>query len=905
MRKTSVAGLFGLSAVVALSAVGLGSVGCSSKGKDGPVGAQGPTGAPGTVTGPDGPVGPQGAQGPQGPQGSPGYAVGSITGKVTAAATGKALGSVAIRVTPGIGAISAPPGASVVNTAPDGSFTLPGLIAGGYTLTFDRLGYVEKVLPVGVSGAGATNVAVTLTTDTLFDGPSIVVSDNLVAGFGQAVTITPTVTDTDSDVSKLTYAWSQIAGVPVTFTGGATSSIAFTTLTFAAAKPSILGRFGGLGFDRDETGNYIFLFTATDPEGHQTGVLVTIAATTTSPGLENVPVGLPAWFQGDGAPQTTWGWTLDTSLVPGGSTATLTAGSSQFPQFTPDKAGSYKLKETVSGKSVTVHAGTWNGISGIPQGCQTATCHDGKTASDTITPWLKTKHATTFRRALDGAYGQAFQPVCMECHGVGSSTFADNGGFDDAMKKAGWSWPLVLQPGNWVALQAAKPALAALGDVQCESCHGPQMSDAHPADKASRMSWSEQVCASCHQEQPFVHEANQWKGSLHANPDLAQRFGTVEGRPGGGAADCGRCHTAQGYVQYGKQLQKGNPGDLTQDGLPLGATNAADDAYLAGLGMTKAQVEPQVCVACHDPHDATNPAQLRLTDALPGGLPSGQGAISAVGTGAVCMACHNSSSGEHSDWVTPPATMPSGAHAGPQTDVLFGFNAYFVPRYSASPHLAVKDTCVGCHHNAPTSAQKAAHQTKSHSFAADMTVCSNCHGGGGAVNGEVFQTDIAAQMDAVDALIYAKVKSALAAAVTAHGSYLVRAQDPATGFYSSTASATANLSLTAAPASITRVLPVPQHGGLTTLVFTLASPVTFTVYNAAGAAQTPVTLTKLNVALPTVQAGAAPVFPGSSVLAKAIWNEQLLHNDGTLGVHNFPFYRQVLSATSVQVSALP
>jgi hypothetical protein len=878
-----------------LSMLVLAVTACSA-GNDGPKGAAGPVG---TVQGPTGPVGPTGATGATGPKGPIGEPTGTVLGIVKSTATGKPLGNVAIAGVPG--KLSA-------TTAADGTFSISDVYYGAYSLTFKRTGYVDKIVSIEEAPTGPTNVAVSMDSDPSSDGPTIVVSDNLTAGFAQAVTIKPSVTDSDSDVSKLVYAWTQVSGAPATIAGASTSSIAFTTLAFTDAKPGLVGRFGGLGFDTDETGNYAFRLTATDPEGHATSVTVHVSATTPSTSLGNVPLGLPAWFQGDGVPQATWSWTLDTSLVQGGSQSKLAGATTQFPSFTPDKPGTYKLTESVSGKTLVVHGGTWLGIIGTYQGCQS--CHNGTTAPDKFTPWLGTAHASTLQRGLDGQFGPDFSPACLGCHSVGSTTAASNGGFADVMKKDAWPWPATLKAGNWNALVQSKPDLAQLGSVQCESCHGPQSSDAHPFDHTARISWSEEVCASCHQASPFNYKPSQWQTSKHADQSLPQRVGTVEARPGGGSAHCGRCHTAQGYSHYVKQLAIGYTGNLTKDGQPLAAdkSNAADDTWLASIGLTAATVQPQVCAACHDPHDATNPSQLRLYDAIPA-LPNGQSQLASVGKGAVCMACHNSRNGEADDFVPAPAAI-TGPHDGPQTDVMFGVNAYFMPRFTPSPHLAVKDTCVGCHAAIPTASQSGAHQTSNHSFAADLTICAACHGpnGGTLVDGVAMQAQVQAQLDALDALVYQKVQSALAGAVTKYGSYKVRIVDPATGYTSSwVASGTApsNVALSAAPVTIGRPQPVPQHGGLSTLVLTMAAPVSFEAYDSTGADKGPLSLTTFNVTLSGVLANGAALLPGSSIVAKAIWNEQLLHNDGTLGVHNLPFFNGVINNTSAQLRTLP
>src|SRR5207248_2207038 len=126
--------------------------------------------------------------------------------------------------------------------------------------------------------------------------------------------------------------------------------------------------------------------------------------------------------------------------------------------------------------------------------------------------------------------------------------------------------------------------------------------------------------------------------------------------------------------------------------------------------VTSANAQPVTCVACHDPHDAKNPNQLRLygdTPLLPGGF-AGYG----MGKGALCLSCHNSRNGAqtgsstltylHEDGEKYNAGNPTGysaPHQACQGDVFEGRNAYFMGTTlpAVSRHSAVEDTCVGCH----------------------------------------------------------------------------------------------------------------------------------------------------------------------------------------------------------------
>ena len=924
-------------------------LGCSSSG-----GSPGPAGAPG-------------AQGEAGAQGPPFQAQGTIAGTVTATATGKRLGGATIADTAG---------SATATTKSDGTFSM-AISVGVHGLTFKRQGYVDKTLPgVNASLSGTTYIAVMMDTDPTTDGPTIVLSDDLVAGFDSPVTVAAQVSSPDSDPTKLVYAWTQTSGLPASgLTGTSTNAITFTTLKLSDAKleanPAVVlgehdgglvpARFGAMSFSPDETGNYGFTFTATDPEGHVATASVTVQATPPSSGLRNVPVGIPVWLEGDtfadAGQQTAWTWSIDTSGAPG-SKATLAGATTQFPSFLPDVSGTYALTESVSGKSANVYAHDWDGISGgdagvgndyVAQGCLTAGCHLGSTsipwtgveplAPDMFTPWRTTAHATTFANELDGVTPGA-GASCVACHTVGYSTFppaANNGGFGDIARKDGWTFPAGPEAGTWDDVVAKQPDLAQLGNVQCESCHGPMnlrlMIGVGPdttqdggSDNLAAMSFGSGVCGQCHGQTSAYPKLEQWKQSPHANLALSMQVATVDAR-GTGANHCGRCHSAQGYSQYAQQLAAGYTGYLTADGLPAamdggaGAdggpteTNVATAQSLTSLGLTAAVVQPQTCAACHDPHNAAgNPFQLRLYNTLPGGLPNGQGPILSVGAGAVCMACHNQRNGALGalSLASNPSSIPT-PHDGPQTDVFFGVNAFFVPPSNPSPHLAVVDTCVGCHYGAPTAAERAAGESQNHSFVADSTICVSCHGsrdgGPGHVDGVALQAEVKQQMAALEQLLFTKMADTLAG-----GGYSVTSvQDTATGNFLCTKAGSGAPSFTfavgPAAASITEPQPPQEWRALTTLWVTFptlggtpectsAGALTATTYGGS----VPVSLSVNNI-----HAGspAKSVFPPGSIVAQAIWNEALLHNDQTWGIHNLPFFQDVIVNTTTQLNALP
>jgi hypothetical protein len=887
-----------LGAGVTMTALLLVLSACGADGKQGDPGADGKQGP----AGPAGPVGTAGPEGPEGPKGDPGEVPAlknDVTGTVHAGAV----------MLEGV-SVTAEPGGATAMTNSSGAFTLPALPIGGYLLTFHLEGFLDKTIPASVSLAGPTKLSVDLAADPEGQGPTITVTDQLVAGFGKPVTVKATATG----LGALSYSWEQTAGPTVDLAGNHTDTLSFVTQTFIAAKGEVAvdnARFGTLGVNPDEAGNYVFALTVKDEVGHVSTMDVHVNAARPTLGHRNVPVGIRVFAQGDGKhaspPQASWSWTLDKSAAPN-SAAMLEDAATQFPSFIPDVLGIYTLTETVSGKSLKVYSGTWLGSMGDGAQATCKLCHNGNIAPDKFTPWKKTAHYGALQRKIDGELGQSFKEECLSCHAVGYDKSADNGGFDDLQVGSGWSFPSMLQAGNYDDLMN-NAKVGPLAGIQCESCHGPQIgppngphANANNKDASARTSWSSDVCASCHQQNPNSYKPEQWAQGKHANLGLAIEDGTVENR-GTAAAHCGRCHTAQGFAQYARQLAQGYTGQLTADGKPAQpgnpAPNAATIASLTALGLTKAEVQPQTCAACHDPHDATNPGQLRIYDSV-SGLPNGMVAITGAGAGMICAACHNTRNGEHSDFVAAPASY-SAPHVAAQADVVYGFNAYYVNRLNPSPHLAVTDTCAGCHYKAVTASNVEAKQTSNHSFKVDNTVCANCHSAN--IDGEALQAVYHTQLDNLGKAIGGKVKNLLAQALLPQngGAFTVRGWDPITDYYSSAAAS--NVVISTLPLAV----DMAEIHGQVGFILTMPAAIQFPLVTAAGAPAGVLDTDKVYLQAGSLKnaAAAAALFPANSDYLKASWNYFLLHGDNTMGVHNPPFYDAVLTATSAKVAALP
>jgi predicted CXXCH cytochrome family protein len=199
-------------------------------------------------------------------------------------------------------------------------------------------------------------------------------------------------------------------------------------------------------------------------------------------------------------------------------------------------------------------------------------------------------------------------------------------------------------------------------------------------------SLDDQNCAWCHDSGSHHYFPAQWRYSGHDATDFDGRgfhgghsIGAFAGYAGG-RSGCAACHSGAGYVQWDKE---GKP--TNSIGLP-------------GSISTVPVATTITCAVCHDPHDATEPHQLRLSDTQLGdGTPV---TVELYGTGAQCMECHRSRR-EAATYSADPSNGSGhyGPHHGPQADMLIGANAPdYGMEYPTSPHaVAGGNACVDCH----------------------------------------------------------------------------------------------------------------------------------------------------------------------------------------------------------------
>jgi hypothetical protein len=400
-------------------------------------------------------------------------------------------------------------------------------------------------------------------------------------------------------------------------------------------------------------------------------------------------------------------------------------------------------------------------------------CH-----SDKVAEWSGTIHATAMT-ALNNI-GMGSNPQCVVCHSVGFG-----------------------QPGGFVSA-AATPQLA---NVQCENCHG--AADAHINISGRQYhplrSLAAETCGGCHTDSHHP-TYDEWLTSPHKEvvPDVG--YGVSEGvavftndltvgtnvwhgyaiDPNTGATNklagivnstddnaglsrqmtCGFCHSGATRLAMLKDY------DLRQGG----TTN-----FLALPDKWEAAETAQTCAVCHDPHDASHPAQLRnpmwstnYYTMFTGSSPAvtnlytnvaGQVTmtLSYMNDGFasqynpnihVCAQCHNSRGarwdGRSKAWNAASNTMVLGSsqsfsrgpHHSPQYNVLIGIlqddylngtSNYVASHSGFSRGVGVPyntNQCATCH--VPNYAVNSGTNVTGHSFELDTKGCAlnGCHTSG-------------------------------------------------------------------------------------------------------------------------------------------------------------------------------
>ena len=505
-----------------------------------------------------------------------------------------------------------------------------------------------------------------------------------------------------------------------------------------------------------------------------------------SGGIATIALGEPAYLDAMVnaaiAPSNIVGvtWSMVSSNIPPGSVATLSSGplgpnvplfntsdrytgESSTPAyqlagrafFRPDVIGQYTINATIttigSGStnlSLKIMAATYLGL----QTC--AACHSGQfSGAPSIYPsYTNTPHASFFTLAINGLESSHYSKSCIQCHTVGYDTnsFAVNGGFDDIALEYGWTFPATLNTNNWANMPAA---VQNLGNIQCENCHGAGSQHLFSQGvvgntNAITVTYAAGDCSQCHDDLKTHYYSAEWNNSLHA---AASRTPSGISRP-----QCVRCHTAPGFTGWAKAggmaLQNQHPTNIiwaNYSSTNIVTYSATTPTYTVEGNPPNTTYFPITCQGCHDPHDASNPHQLRLNSNVT--LSDGT-MVTNAGAGGFCMECHNSRNGSVTNMMAKyPLNQPNwaggvafGTHDSPQADMLEGVNAVtYGQTIPSAPHaLVVSNTCVGCHMQTIASTDPAftlagGHSTKmsynvtNNGVVANIPVtyvCTQCHG---------------------------------------------------------------------------------------------------------------------------------------------------------------------------------
>ncbi|MBM3328573.1 MAG: T9SS type A sorting domain-containing protein [Calditrichaeota bacterium] len=438
--------------------------------------------------------------------------------------------------------------------------------------------------------------------------------------------------------------------------------------------------------------------------------------TRASTGLPNVGIGDMLYLAGNAGDTAITAWAWELTARPNQSQAALSAADRPVVTLLTDRAGTYRVTLRVTsaaGQSnpvtMAINAGNYVGVGGIvgnPAVPQCAACHAGQ-VDDIVSLWRESKHAEMFTSMYDGREGTRYRSICVRCHVVGydADNAAANLGFDDRAREENWTFRDSaaggLREGAFADMVQRFPLTAAKANVQCEACHGPgSQHNGMTADNKMAKTIDNGVCAKCHDSGTHHVRPAEIKNSKHSAPT---RSPTGAGRSG-----CVKCHTGRAFIQH-----------------------------LQGIPDSLKSVEyiPINCITCHDPHDATNPYQLRTV--APVRLENGVEVN--YGNGNMCANCHKSRRNAVTYVETTRGSTHFGPHYSAQSDMLRGTNGIeYGMQMRSSPHyMIVENGCVGCHmaegrHNNGDPAQ---FKLGDHSFAVktangieNTEVCATCHG---------------------------------------------------------------------------------------------------------------------------------------------------------------------------------
>jgi hypothetical protein len=290
-------------------------------------------------------------------------------------------------------------------------------------------------------------------------------------------------------------------------------------------------------------------------------------------------------------------------------------------------------------------------------------------------------------------YKGVYTKSCFRCHTTGWESLTNNGNFGYLANVGATAVPptsfdstwwkgLPLEGGDYLIpyqdstlFKKLTPQMLAVGNIGCESCHGPSDDHAMTADKKKiSVTADAGICNQCH-ESPRSHSIGYyWRESAHSNMKLSAGVSNRN--------TCWPCHNGSAFIAFTNAWSAGR------------ATTSADSA----------KVDPNFksmsCAVCHDPHSNSNQYWLRYTkiDTLANGfkVPTGVG-----GKGQLCMNCHRGRANYVNTVKTQFGRFNSRfyPHYSSQADMLFGTQGweFGLNLQGLTTHTGLKDGCVTCH----------------------------------------------------------------------------------------------------------------------------------------------------------------------------------------------------------------
>ena len=341
----------------------------------------------------------------------------------------------------------------------------------------------------------------------------------------------------------------------------------------------------------------------------------------------------------------------------------------------------------------------------------------------------------------------------------------------------------------------------------------------------------------------------EWQKSKHGSKELVEEATWANRQEA--AAHCGRCHSEQGFMAYVPQLMKGDPTPFKK---PDGSK--VDEAYINSLGMTKDKVNPITCDACHTTSGLRVPNNIPM---LANGVPA-----RAVGTGALCMVCHNTRNGRITWDSADPKIRYTQPHEAAQADVILGKNVYFYNDTgdTASPHAVFTgNSCVTCH----LKLSKGGHTFK-------PGECETCHGE--KMKESFVQSGIEDLQKQLAALVQKRIMASKDKIACV------------TSWDEKTDKDTPNTAINGSQIKSVEI-PMGIHGQIS---------LTFIMQDGKKV------MTQMGNVKDACGDQGKPVFATTDPVVRALWNYLLFWYDGSKGVHNPRFTRNVLIATINEMS---